>query len=187
MAQKWRMARRNTPAGQRKARPPLDEAALRALALGYLARYATSRHKLAAYLARKLEEAGWDGTTAPDIPALVAHYVDLGYLDDAAYAQSKGASLLRRGYGPRRVRDVLSRDGLEAGDLDSAADTARAGEYAAAERLARRARIGPFAASIPDMPTRQKQLARFLRAGHSMDMARRWVHAAPGEVPEDET
>ena len=47
----------------KKARiaPPLDEAGLNELALAYVARYATSRAKLLAYLARKLRERGWGG------------------------------------------------------------------------------------------------------------------------------
>ena len=41
--------------------PPLDEDALRELALRHVARFATSRGKLLAYLNRKLRERGWAG------------------------------------------------------------------------------------------------------------------------------
>ena len=45
----------------RRAPPPLDAAALERLALRYVERFATSRGKLADYLARKVRERGWDG------------------------------------------------------------------------------------------------------------------------------
>ena len=37
------------------------------LALRYVGKYATTRAKLAAYLARKLRERGWDGQREPDV------------------------------------------------------------------------------------------------------------------------
>ena len=78
---------------------PLDQRRLEELALAYVARFATSSGKLTAYLARKLRERGWaeDAGPPPDLAALAARYAEIGYLDDAAYARSKGEGLLRRG------------------------------------------------------------------------------------------
>ena len=61
----------------RRPAPPLDEDALQALALRYAARFATSRAKLSAYLARKLAERGWGGDAPPDPDALIARLADL--------------------------------------------------------------------------------------------------------------
>ena len=82
---------------------PLDSARLQELALAYVARFATSAAKLEAYLKRKLRERGWDGDGEPDIAALVRRYVELGYVDDEAFARARSGGLLRRGYGARRV------------------------------------------------------------------------------------
>ena len=161
----------------RRAPLPLDRARLEELALAYVARFATSAAKLERYLARKLRERGWDGETAPDLSALVSRYAELGYVDDAAYARAKGGRLLRRGYGPRRVRQALAEAGID----EEVREQARSGEGAerrAALALARKRRFGPFGAAPPDRPQREKQLAAMLRAGHPLDSAREMVDAA---------
>jgi regulatory protein len=88
----------------------LDATALRDLALSYAARFATTGARLEGYLARKIKERGLaedDGrTVAVDIPALVARLVELGYVDDAAYARMRARDLGARGNGGRRVEQV---------------------------------------------------------------------------------
>jgi regulatory protein len=172
-----------TPRERRGSRP-LDQARLEELALAYVARFATSAAKLERYLVRKLRERGWDGDTEPDLAALVGRYVALGYIDDAAYARAKGGSLLRRGYGPRRVRQALAEAGID----EETRDEARAG--AAAERhaalaLARKRGFGPFGSALPDRAHREKQLAAMLRAGHPLDSAREMVDAASEAAAEE--
>ena len=89
---------------RRRRQPrPLDEGGLERIALRYVERYATSRAKLAAYLACKLQERGWNGAGAPQPEPLVAKFAVLGYVDDAAFAATRAAGLTRRGYGVRRV------------------------------------------------------------------------------------
>src|SRR6476619_686098 len=90
---------------------PLDPARLEELALSYVARVATSAGKLESYLIRKLRERGWDGERPADPGAIAARFVDLGYLDDEAYARAKSGGLMRRGYGQRRVTQALSAAG----------------------------------------------------------------------------
>jgi regulatory protein len=176
-----------TPRERRGSRP-LDQARLEELALAYVARFATSAAKLERYLVRKLRERGWDGDTEPDLAALVGRYVALGYIDDAAYARAKGGSLLRRGYGPRRVRQALAEAGID----EETRDEARAG--AAAERraalaFARKRGFGPFGKAMGkeglDRPLREKQLAAMLRAGHPLDSAREMVDAASEAAAEE--
>ena len=77
----------------RKTPRPLDEARLEELALAYVGRFATTRAKLASYLARKLRERGWEAPRAPATEALVEKLAGLGYVDDAAYALAKARSL----------------------------------------------------------------------------------------------
>ena len=80
------MPRRLTPP------PPLDAAALERLALRYVERYATTRAKLAAYLARKLRERG-SADAMPDIEGLVERFANLGYVDDRAFGEMRAAAM----------------------------------------------------------------------------------------------
>lgn len=169
--------------------PPLDQAGLERLALHYLGRYATTRAKLAAYLHRKLDTRGWGEDGPRPVDAIVERMAGLGYVDDRAFAEMKSAALGRRGYGQRRQADALRAAGVDDEDrsavFDARADAGEGGDHAAALAFARRKRIGPFATAPADPDTRRKALAAMMRAGHGYDMARRFVDAAPGDVPED--
>jgi regulatory protein len=114
---------RHSPRQKRPPRP-LDGARLDELALSYVARFATSAAKLQAYLQRKLRERGWEGQGAPPIDTVVNRMVEFGYGDDAVYARAKSGSLMRRGYGTRRVDQALNAAGIAA-DLR---DEVRAGK-----------------------------------------------------------
>ena len=167
----------------RRQPKPLDPARLDELALTYVARFATSAAKLERYLKRKLRERGWDGEREPDLPALVGRYVDLGYVDDEAYARSKSGSLLRRGYGARRVGEALREAGID----ETVRESVRPGEGVerrAALALARKRRFGPFGREVLDRERRQKQIAAMLRAGHPLDSAREMVDAASEAAAE---
>ena len=169
----------------KRGKRPLDATQLRDLALHYVARYATSAGKLERYLARKLAERGWtEGEERPDLSALIASYVDLGYVDDAAYARMKATGLQQRGYGARRVHQALAEAGVEP-DLRAEVTASMAQRRHAALTLARKRRFGPFGSTPPDRPVREKQLAAMLRAGHDLDMAREMVNAATTVAAEE--
>ena len=160
-----------------RPRPALDAPGLESLALHYVARFATSGAKLADYCRRKVRELGWDAEAAPDVPALVARFVEAGYLDDAVFAKGRAEGLRRRGYGDRRVDMALRGAGIAEEDRAGAkGDVAAA--WTAALVLARKRRFGPFAAEKPDRERRQKQLSAMLRAGHPLDIARELIDAA---------
>jgi len=161
---------------ERRKSAPLDARRLNDLALSYVARFSTSAARLEQYLRRKLREREWEGEEAPDPAALAEKFVEAGYIDDAAYARMKSDSLLRRGYGGRRVAQTLS----EAGIAETIRAEVRPGEAAARAaglKLAQRRRFGPFGREEPDRALREKQLAAMLRAGHSLDIARNLVNA----------
>lgn len=148
----------------RKPPPPLDDEALRALALRYVERYATSEGKLAFYLTRKLRERGWAGERPADVDAIVTHFADLRYVDDRTFGEARARGLERRGYGARRIGQDLRAAGLAEdlrGEITGAVDA-----RGAAMAYARRKRFGPFAREAPDRAVRQKQFAAMLRAGH---------------------
>jgi regulatory protein len=163
--------------GRKRAKPPLDETALRDLALSYVARFASTGARLEAYLARKLRERGVatdaDGREVRiDLPALVARLVELGYVDDAAYARMRTRDLSQRGYGARRVEQALWAAGV---DEEIRAATAP-GEWAsrrAAVLMAQKRRLGPYGAGRDDdgdalamRKAHEKAVAAMLRAGH---------------------
>lgn len=167
----------------RREPKPLDAARLDQLALTYVARFATSAAKLERYLKRKLRERGWDGEHEPDLPALVGRYVELGYVDDEAYARARSGSLLRRGYGPRRVREALGAAGIDE-TIREEVRPGQAAERRAALAMARKRRFGPFGRETLDRDRRQKQIAAMLRAGHPLDSAREMVDAASEAAAE---
>ena len=169
---------------RKRARTPLDADRLEELALAYVARFATTRVKLEAYLARKLRERGWDGDGEPPVSALAAKLVEAGYVDDAAFAKAKSGSLLRRGYGGRRVTQALVAAGI-AEELREQIRPGEAEERHAALALARKRRFGPFGSEPPDRAGREKQLAAMLRAGHRLDNARELVDAPSVEAAEE--
>jgi len=169
--------------GARRPARPLDVPRLEELALAYVARFATSAVRLERYLARKLRERGWDGELEPDLAALVGRYVALGYVDDAAFARARSNSLLRRGYGPRRVDQALGDAGID-GTVRDGVRPGKSAARRAALALARKRGFGPFGRARPDRQQREKQLAAMLRAGHALDSAREMVDAASEQAAE---
>ena len=163
---------------------PLTAPRLNDLALAYAARFAVSAAKLDSYLRRKLRERGWEGEAQPGVEALVERFVAAGYVDDAAYARSKTGSLLRRGYGMRRVAQSLGAAGIGE-EARAAAPTAEDERRRAALVMARKRRLGPFGAGPSDRAAREKQIAALLRAGHPLDSARQLVDAASVEAAEE--
>lgn len=187
---------------------PLDAAQLDALALAYVARFATSAGKLGAYCERKLRERGWAGDAPPDVSAIVARMVALGYVDDAGFARMRGAGLLRRGFGAGRIAQDLARARI-APDLADEASGSERERRAAALAFARRKRLGPFArapfgghsgagCSEPgcleddtepragaDRGDMARQIAAFQRAGHSLASARALIAAADAASAEE--
>jgi regulatory protein len=163
----------------RRARPPLDAKGLEELALRYVGRYATSRAKLIAYLARKVRERGWGEAQEPGLEALAERICELGYVDDSAYALAKSQSLASRGYGKRRLDDRLRHAGIAEADGAAARAHADAQAVDSALRYARRRRIGPFATATGNPKQREKALAAMIRAGHSFALAQIIVEWPP--------
>ena len=179
----------------KKARP-LDQTILRDLALSYAARFATTGAKLEQYLARKIQARGVaedeDGRSVElDMTGLVTQMIELGYVNDDAYARSKSRDLTARGYGARRVEQALWIAGVD----DEVRENNAPGECEsrrAAILLAKKRRFGPF--GRPDdcgdvdedengdplerRKLREKQVAAMLRAGHQYDHVRFILDAA---------
>lgn len=167
------------PRSPRRPRP-LDSKRLAELALRYVGRYATTRAKLRAYLARKIRERGWSDTAEPDLDRLAARFCELGYVDDLAYALAKSQALSSRGYGKRRLEEKLRIAGIDEADGAEARDDADARAVDSALRFAERRRIGPYGPSDGDPKQREKAIAAMVRAGHPFSLARAIVALGPG-------
>ena len=166
--------------------PPLDAAALERLALRYVERFATTRGKLADYLRRKVRERGWEGADA-DPAAVADRMAALGYIDDRGWAEARASSLGRRGLGAARVAGALRAAGVAEDDRAAVAPDVAARAVDAGLRFARRKRLGPWAAVVPDRAGREKALGAMLRAGHPIDLSRRILALPPGSEPDAET
>jgi regulatory protein len=168
VAQKWRVPRstsnRNISA--------LDGESLERLALRYVERYATTRSKLGRYLDRKLYERGWSGADQAPVAAIVEKMARLGYVDDRQFADMRTASLLRRGYGYRRIDADLRAAGIASDDISEAVDESDARMREAALTFARKKRIGPFSGQEDDPAIRRRAFAAMARAGHPLDIIR---------------
>lgn len=167
---------------QKKAVPALNSVKLRALALHYVGKYATSRKKLTQYLDRKVRERGWDDDNQPDITALVEEFASLAYVDDALFAASKARSLLNRGYGLKRLEQDIYASGIEGEDQSEALAILRENQWQAADNFARKKRIGPYAKEQASRALKQKQMAAFMRAGHDMKIAQKFIQADPDDI-----
>jgi regulatory protein len=179
---------------ERKAPRPLSPARLEELALAYVARFATSAGKLETFLSRKLRERGWEGEEdgagqgKAAIGALIARFVTLGYVDDAGFARMRSGSLLRRGFGARRIAQDLNAAGIDEHiRADVAPDEGAARRAALA--LARKKGLGPYTRGLGaeeglDPALREKQVASLLRAGHAMSVTRALIALRDPEEAE---
>lgn len=177
---------------KRRVPKPLDSARLNDLALGYVARFATTAGKLRTYLERKLRERGWEGEEEAPLDELIERFVTRGYVDDAGYARGKADALLRRGYGARRISQALQQAGVSE-DLRAAHAPGEYDARTAALALARRRRFGPFArekqgtseGSATARALHEKQLAAMVRAGHGFSIAREVLELTNEAAAED--
>jgi regulatory protein len=169
---------------ERKHPKPLDGQQLRAIALSYVGRYATSCARLGAYLERKIAERGWSEETVPPVGDIILQFAELGYVNDEAFAKTRSESLLRRGYGPNRLKISLRVSGIGTEIISQATDIDPENALAAAMVFARRKRIGPYARSIISPDIRQKMIASMLRAGHSYSVSQKILALSANDIPD---
>ena len=168
-------------------------------AVDYLARYATSQHRLREVLGRfamrKLDKHDPDKIAAA-INATVTRCQTLGYLDDDAFAQSQARSHRQQGRSKLGIRQRLRQHRLDDTIIDAALDAADQrsanGELLAAFRFARRRRLGPFdRQQCDDEKDRQalrhrqhRQLGSLARAGFTMAVSRTVIELEDKDAAE---
>ena len=173
-----------------RPKPPkrMTKAAIEAAALAYLARFATSSANLRRVLQRKVGlSAAYHGDEAApllaEIELLVARFTQKRILDDGLYAEMQRATLRRRGGSARAIGARLAAKGVPSETIAEAlagGDDAGA-DHAAAVRLARRRRLGPFR-QANRAEYRQRDLAALGRAGFDYQTAVAVIDAAPGTI-----
>ena len=177
------------PASSHQRRPPrrVTGADLKGLALDYLDRFSATRQRLRQVMLRKirLSARAHGDDPAPIIAALDEAILWLegnGFISDKVYAESKARALVARGTSRQRILANLAAKGV-AGDTAREAMDQMALEYEepeleAAQRYARRRRIGPYRTD-PERraEARNKDLACMARAGFAGRVARQVIDA----------
>ncbi len=157
----------------RKLPKKLSESYLRNAAIYYLQRHPASVAHFLTVMARKMARSArvhpdqdLDSLHAFLKTTLVPELERAGLLNDALYAKALTTSLQRRGLPKRIIAQPLATRGVTGGDsqLDEQTD------FDAAQRFAKRKRLGPFALRPRDA---QKDLAAMARAGFSYDVAQK--------------
>jgi regulatory protein len=147
-----------------------DSARLEALALTYVARYATTRGKLLDYLRRKLREAD-AGHLREEADKIADKMAERGYVNDEAFAEMRTSSLARRGYGPSRIRMALQHSGIVQALAQESAQSIDAED--AARAFAAKKRYAAFGSDEAERKRLTKAMAAMARAGHSFELSRR--------------
>jgi regulatory protein len=170
-------------------RPAPDAASLHGGALNYLARYATTEGGLRQVLHRRIDAwarqaAGEDdvrervAVAKAAVPGVISRLVELGLLNDAAFAETRARGLALSGRSHRAIAARLMAKGI-------APEHARAvlpeGELVAALILARKRRLGPFRTVAAD---HNRELGVLARAGFPRDIAVRALAMATEEAEE---
>lgn len=178
-------------AKDRKLPRKVSPAYLERAALLYLERFSSSGANLRRVLLAKVDRSVQAHDTDREeavvwVEALLVKLTELGYLDDARYAETRARSLNRKGRSASTIRMDLRARGVDDPSVGAALETLgeelEDPDWNAAIALARRRRLGPFRPSEQRTDMRTKDLMVLARAGFSFDLARRVIDA---EAPPD--
>lgn len=170
-------------------KPPTPERLTRS-ALHYLERYASSKSNLRRVLERKVNKACQALDLDPDdFTAMIDTVLETvsrnGLVDDRLYAETKTASLRRRGGSRRKIEAQLSAKGVDRDTIANVLDEDEHCDEDAARTFARRRRLGPFRPIGSRDDRRERDLAAMCRAGFSFDIAKRIIDAQPSDTLQD--
>lgn len=170
------------PRSQADRRPPkaMTAQSLENRALYYLERFSATKQGLRQTLVRKMKRhAGdaYDAVVASEmIDALVLKLEASGWVNDARFAESRTATLARRG-GSRRVIAMKLRGKGVSAELVSE-NIAGLDDEEAALAFAKRKRLGPFRQGETTQERARKDIAAMARGGFSYGVIKKAL--APG-------
>jgi regulatory protein len=158
-------------------------------ALHYLERYASSEANLRRVLERRVLKACHALELDPaEFAAMIDTVVETcrrnALVDDRSYAETKVASLRRRGGSRRKIEAQLNAKGVDRGTIEAVLEDSERSDDDAALIFARRRRLGPFR-KTGRTERRDKDLAAMCRAGFSYEIARRVIDAEPEDEGAD--
>lgn len=176
---------KSIPQKKRRAPRKITQTYLENAGLYYLGRYASSTANFRRVMKRKIDRSARHHEQDaeqfyPLLEEIISRYQSSGLLNDAQYSFAKVRSLRARGTSERMIHAKLSQKGLSSDEIAAAieqhakeedADHKDETERAAAEKYARKRRLGPY--RIPPDPDRyDKDMAAMARAGFSFDMVK---------------
>ena len=178
----------SSPASRSRRAPRRVTAAdLKGLALDYLDRFSATKQRVRQVMLRKirLSARAHGDDPAPIIAALdeaIQWLEGRGFISDKVYAEGKARALAARGTSRQRILANLAAKGVGGEDareaLDRLALEYEEPELEAAQRYARRRRIGPYRADPEARAERRdKDLACMARAGFAGRVARQVIDA----------
>lgn len=149
-------------------------------AIHYLDRYASSTENLRKVLSRKVQRAARAHDKSPEefaglIEAVVDKCRRAGLVDDRVYAETKLASLRRRGRSKRQIEAQLAARGVSRDVIAEVVSADETSDLDAAAAYARRRRLGPWRTRGDRETFREKDMAALCRAGYAFDIARRVI------------
>jgi regulatory protein len=173
---------------------PVTPAGLEKSALAYLERFACSTEQLRRVLNRRIERAARAGLNDREeakewVAPLIAKLATRRLLNDRLYAEGRARSLSRQGKPRGAIARTLQVKGVGKEDIAAAlGGLEEDGEtdLAAAVRLARRKRLGPFRPAKDRKDRRDRDMAALGRAGYSFEIARKVVDAESVEALEED-
>ncbi|WP_182084993.1 RecX family transcriptional regulator [Aureimonas sp. ME7] len=153
----------------------------------YLERYASTEANLRRVLERKVLRRARARGEEPEafaemIGETVGRFVELKLLDDRSFAESKLASLRRRGTSLRQSAAKLAEKGVDRETVAAVMAGDETDEEEAARRLAKRRRLGPHRLR-ERAERRDRDVAALMRAGFSYGHA---AAAIDREIEEGE-
>lgn len=177
----------HNPSTQKKRRPPkkITKTYLENAGLYYLERYASSSENFRRVMQRKIfRSAKHHEQNAEDfyplLDEIIERYKSSGLLNDDLYCFSRVRSLYERGHSQRMIYTKLMQKGLTRDQITTAIaeyieregyNDQKECEYKAAEKYARKRRLGPY--RIPPQPERyEKDIAAMARAGFSYSVTK---------------
>lgn len=175
------------PKQRKKRRAPkkITQSYLENAGLYYLERYASSAANFRRIMRRKIDRsAKYHEQEADDfypmLESIITRYRESGLLNDELYSFSKVRSLRQRGNSERMIYAKLIAKGLNTEQIaqaleeyarDQNVDSTADIEYAAAEKYARKRRLGPYR-QPQDRERYEKDMAAMARAGFSFDIVK---------------
>lgn len=166
------------PRSKTRPRVPVTDAALAKVALSYLERVPASSAALEKKLRAWVKERGDPADVSlasPLIRELVERYQRSGLLNDEKLAELTLDSMRARGRSRLDIERRLALRGVPAPLIQRAVnrerETTDGAELAAAKRLVKKRRLGPFRPEAERASNRRKDLGVLARAGFDFDIA----------------